>query len=105
MPYPSSGFEGLYCDVCEMYHHKSDGCAPRFVVWCPDQGHEEERDGTAVHALLPEDAAEKWVSAYNSQYADYVDERTVMVRRSDGSAPVRYRVTLESVPLYTARPA
>jgi len=73
------------------------------MIWREDDGCED--DAESVHAHFPEAAVEKWAERDDAESADYLivggQDATVMVRAPDGDL-LRYRVTGEAVPSYSA---
>ena len=92
---------GAYCVDASL--HK---CPPVWLVWQPDGG-QEENDAEKVRARTPAEAAEKWAEWDDHRSADYSivggSNATVCVRRADGGEVLRYVVSGESVPSYSAK--
>lgn len=92
-----------WCVRCEAHHGRV--CLPAWIVRAADD--DSAFDPKPIHASDAGEAAEKWAERDDS-YGDYSivggNEIEVLVRPYDepDAKPLRFRVTGESVPTYTA---
>lgn len=99
------------CETCGKYffferdrkHHK---CPPKWQVWEDEGGDEDRRWSNTIFADQAYEAAEKYAEQQDA-YGDYTciggTPMTVFVASDEEATPVRFEVTGEAVPEYTAR--
>lgn len=92
-----------YCRPCATYHWRGEACLPLWDVW---QSEDERANAQQVAGRDASDAAERW-AAQDDAGGDYSivsgDPAEVDVAPGGEPGPVlRFRVTGESVPSYSA---
>ena len=93
-----------WCATCEEYEYGTHECNPSFLVWSEDDS--DESDATTVYAIDHECAAERWAEDDDCNSADYSivsgNPATVSVRSIKDGSLMRFKVTGESEPVYSA---